>query len=338
MNLQKISILLLSTLFLASSCSNDESNDSGVTPTPTPTPTPVATPIFLADPTIFYHNNTYYLYGTSQGDLVGLGNGFLVYTSTNLVDWDGPEGNTQNGFALHENNAFGNTGFWAPQIFEYNNSFYMAYTANEKIAIATSDSPLGPFINSGDAIDTNVNQIDPYIFIDDDGKKYLYHVRLDNGNKIYVAEMNDDMLSIKPSTLTEIITSQEYWENTQNVNWKVVEGPTVFKHNNLYYLTYSANDYRNQDYAVGYATASSPMGPWTKNTNNPIIHGDDVGAYGTGHGDLFIDENNNMQYVLHGHYSVTSVEPRKSGIITLDWDNNELIADPDSFRFFEQMQ
>ncbi len=80
-------------------------------------------------------------------------------------------------------------GFWAPQIFVYKNKFYMAYTANEQIAIAESESPLGPFTQTKkDSLASTLKQIDPFVFFDDDGKKYLYHVRLTNGNRIFVAE------------------------------------------------------------------------------------------------------------------------------------------------------
>ncbi len=51
-----------------------------------------------------------------------------------------------------------------------------------------------------------------------------------------------------------------------------MEGPTVVKLDDLYYLFYSANHFKNIDYAVGYATSTSPYGPWKKHANNPIIH------------------------------------------------------------------
>lgn len=95
--------------------------------------------IYLADPTIFFHEGIYYLYGTGKSN-----EGFLVYTSTDMKLWEGPKG-VGEGFALRKGDAYGNRGFWAPQVFFYNNKFYMVYTANESIAIAESNSPLGPF-------------------------------------------------------------------------------------------------------------------------------------------------------------------------------------------------
>ncbi|MEJ7676977.1 MAG: family 43 glycosylhydrolase [Segetibacter sp.] len=84
----------------------------------------------------------------------------------------------------------------------------MAYVANENIAIAESRSPLGPFTQKiKQPLKAPVKQIDPFVFIDGDGKKYLYHVRLSNGNKLFVAEMSDDFSAIKPQTLQECITA-----------------------------------------------------------------------------------------------------------------------------------
>ncbi len=297
--------------------------------------------IQLADPTIFYHNDTYYLYGTSQGELTGKGLGFLVYTSDNMENWEGPVGKS-NGFALTDSSAFGNKGFWAPQVFEYNNKFYMAYTANESIAIATSDSPLGPFTNSGVSLYAETKQIDPFVFFDD-GKVYLYHVRLDEGNRIFVAEMEDDLNSIKPETLRECLSAEKQWENTELVDWPVAEGPTVIKHNKKYYLIYSANDFRNPDYAVGYATSDSPLGPWNKSDESPIIHRGLVGESGPGHGDVIMGENDKMHYVLHTHFSNTSVHPRKTAVIQLNISENEegnefLHAEDETFTFLESKE
>lgn len=73
--------------------------------------------IKLADPTIFLYNGTYYLYGTGGRD------GFLVYTSKDLITWSGPAG-VNNGYALMKGQSYGTQGFWAPQVFYYNNKFY----------------------------------------------------------------------------------------------------------------------------------------------------------------------------------------------------------------------
>lgn len=294
--------------------------------------------IHLADPTIFYHQDTFYLYGTSGHDT---NQGFYVYTSTDMKSWEGPKG-VNEGYALRKEDVFGDNGFCAPQVFFYSGKFYMAYTANENIAIAESESPLGPFTQAKkDPLEAPVKQIDPFVFIDDDGTKYLYHVRLTEGNRLFVAEMTDDLSGIKPETLQECIAAREPWENTAGVEWPVAEGPSILKHNDLYYLVYSANDFRNPDYAVGYAVSDNPLGPWEKYSGNPILSRKDVGESGTGHGDFIRDDQGNLYYVFHTHYSNNVVIPRKTAVVEAKFvesqdnaaETDELVVDEESFYY-----
>ncbi len=287
--------------------------------------------IFLADPTIFADKGKYYLYGTSSNQ------GFLVYESADLQTWQHPK----DSFALRRGEAFGNKGFWAPQIFTYKGNYYMAYTANEQIAIARASSPAGPFKqDSLVPLSGTGKQIDPFIFFDN-GKVYLYHVKLQNGNRIFVTEMKPDLSDIIPGTEKECIASIEGWENTAKSEWPVAEGPTVLKHKNVYYLIYSSNDFRNKDYAVGYATSSSPIGPWKKYTGNPIISRQTVGHNGSGHGDVYTDKQGRMYYVVHTHYSDDRVAPRATAVVglkfkTVKGGEDVLEADGKSFEWLQR--
>lgn len=293
-------------------------------------------PIQLADPTIFYHKGTYYLYGTGSSPY---SDGFVVYTSPDLKNWSGAKG-AKKGYALAKGDTFGDAKFWAPQVFSYNGKFYMAYTANEHIALAESDSPLGPFTQKDKKpIAEGPRQIDPFVFIDDNGKKYLYYVLVaDGANRICVSELNDD-LSLKKGTPVKCIEADSPWENTANDEWSVTEGPTVIKHNNLYYLVYSANHFRSTDYAVGYAVSDNPLGSWKKYAGNPIVSRANTGYNGSGHGDLVKTRNNEWLYVFHTHYSKEKVSPRITGILNTRFVKDPggatdvLQADGKSFRF-----
>lgn len=287
--------------------------------------------LVLADPTIFAENGQYYLYGTDSPK------GFTVYQSSDLKNWSGPIGKREGGHALLIGDSYGTKGFWAPQIFKYNGKYYMAYTANEHIAIAESDSPLGPFTQKQlKPISGSGKQIDPYIFKDTDGKLYLYHVRLQAGNRIFVARLKNDLSDIDTTTAKECISAEKPWENEAKTNWPVSEGPTVIKHDGLYYLLYSCNDFRNINYSVGYATSKSPFGPWIKTTDSPIISRQLLGVNGTGHGDLFFDGNKQMYYVFHTHTSNTKVGRRKTAIIKVSFTKDHpaaITVDKTSFRY-----
>lgn len=284
--------------------------------------------IHLADPTVFCDNGTYYLYGTSPVS----DNGFWVYTSTDLQHWSGPSG-AVDGYALR-GNTYGTQGFWAPQVFKKDGRYAMAYTANEQIAIAWADSPLGPFVQDEPAmIPAKTKEIDPFVFHDDDGKTYMYHVRLIGGNRIYVAEMNDDLRSMKEETARECIAvNDKGWENTAEGKWGVSEGPTVVKLDGTYYMFYSCNDFRSIDYAMGYATAKSPLGPWKKH-KKPIVSRHLTGENGTGHGDLFRDGDGRWMYVLHTHNSNSKVSPRRTAMVELVKKGKKFEMVPGSLRY-----
>lgn len=290
--------------------------------------------ILMADPTVFLDKGNYYLYGTSSN------RGFQSYVSKDLVSWSEPEG-LEGAMVLRKGEAFGNGGFWAPQVFKYKGLYYMAYTADEQIAIATSNSPLGPFKQKAmKSLSGSGKQIDPFIYFDDNGKIYLYHVKLQNGNRIFVAEMKPDLSDVILGTEKECISGTENWENTEHTGWPVTEGPTVVKHNNLYYLIYSANDFRSKDYAVGYATSTAPMGPWKKYVGNPIISRAKLGMNGSGHGDLFVDKTGKLKYVLHVHNSQDKVSPRATGLIDIKFEKvngagDILKADTSSFKLLK---
>ncbi|WP_460765232.1 glycoside hydrolase family 43 protein [Niabella terrae] len=312
----------------SSACSKKSSHQE---PEPEP-PVATGTPIYQADPSIFFYGGKYYLYGT-DGSVPD--KGIRVYISSDKVNWNLF---TRPGaaFALMPGTAFGSRGFWAPQVWHRNDKFYMAYVANEQIAIASAGSPEGPFTGN-DPIDFDQKNIDPYVFFDDDGKTYLYHVDITNGNKIYVARLNNDFTAIDKDSRRHCLVATEPWETIQA---RVVEGPTVIKHKGLYYLIYSANHFENQHYAVGYAVADNPMGPWTKATENPILSMDNIGKPGAGHGDILIDTDGSLYYVFHTHNSMDKVIPRRTAMVKARFvagssGTDRLVMDVDSFSYLK---
>lgn len=279
--------------------------------------------IFFADPTVWADSGKYYLTGTKGG---GGAPGFAILESKDLNNWTMPKGSTSTEYMILNkgDQSFGTQGFWAPQIFKADQTYYFSYTANEQTVLAESKSLLGPYRQKEVApIDGSVKNIDSFIFKDDDGKYYLYHVRFSNGNYIWVAEFDLDAGKIKPETLTKCFGQTEPWEATPNFeSAPIMEGPTVVKMKSKYYLFYSANHFKNIDYAVGYAVSDSPMGPWIKYEGNPIIHRSIVGENGSGHGDLFKGVDGLLYYVYHIHFDQQQTAPRRTRIVPVvkEWD------------------
>lgn len=254
---------------------------------------------YYADPDVMYSNKTgkYYIYPTSDGFDGWSGKYFKTFSSDNLVDWK-DEGTI---ITLGKDVSWADRNAWAPCIIEKkdkkgNYKYYYYFTAAQKIGVAVADNPTGPFKDSGKPIVSSKppgqehgQEIDPDVFQDPvSGKFYLYW---GNGYAA-VAELNDDMVSIKPKTIKVITPGKGYNEGTY-----------IFYRNGKYYFTWSENDTRSPDYQVRYATSKSPVGPWETPAINLVISKDAAaGIYGTGHHSVLQIPGKDEWYIVYHRF------------------------------------
>lgn len=267
--------------------------------------------VFFGDPFIMLYGDTYYAYGTADED------GVAVYVSDDLHIWKPVPGHR---LALHKNDSWGDRWFWAPEVYEVNGTFYMYYSADEHICVATSNSPLGPFKQDvKQPMLKGEKSIDNSLFIDNDGKPYLFFDRFNDGLNIWVAELENDLVTVKPETMRPCIHVSQEWETV----WpRVNEGAFVTEYEGTYYLTYSANSYESPFYGIGFATACHPMGPWKKYEGNPIFQ-KPGSLVGVGHSALFTDKEGKLRMVFHSHNSETQIHPRIMHISTVTFTEEE---------------
>jgi beta-xylosidase len=208
------------------------------------------------------YNGTVYLYtGHDENNATNsyLMKDYLCFSSTDMINW------TAHGVVLSVT-AFS----WASQtkdanaaqVIYRNGKFYYYVSVGGSggiaIGIAVSNSPTGPFTDAlGHALITNDmttyadhswDNLDPTVFIDDDGQAYLYW----GNNACYWVRLNSDMISFSGS-ITAIPL------NTATFGQDFEEAPWLYKRNGLYYLVFAAGFPE----WIAYSTSSSPTGPWT---------------------------------------------------------------------------
>lgn len=254
---------------------------------------------YYADPEILYSQKTgkYYLYPTSDGFDGWGGYYFKVFSSDNLKDW------TDEGVILDlkKDVPWAGRNAWAPCIIERKEGdsykYYYYYTGAQKIGVAVSDNPTGRFTDSGKPVVatrpkgiTGGQEIDPDVFQDPKtGKYYLYW----GNGYMAVAELSDDMLSIKEKTI-KIMTP----DNTFR------EGIYVFYRNGVYYFLWSEDDTRSENYRVRYAMSDSPTGKLRIPENNLILSKDaDKGIYGTGHNSVLQKPDSDEWYIVYHRFN-----------------------------------
>ncbi|MFH0759225.1 MAG: glycoside hydrolase family 43 protein [Bacteroidota bacterium] len=270
---------------------------------------PVGDSLFIADPYVLFHEGSYYLYGTSTGD------GFRAWQSDDLVQWE-PLGYVYR----PEADSWATGSFWAPEVIRYQQKFYMVFSCRGpegtglRIALAVGDSPGGPFHELHlPLFDYNYSCIDGHLFIDDDGQPYLYFEKVGAVGEfwkgegylwgmIYGVKLSEDLSRMVQEPVLCLYPTQD-WEHPESMHARSTEGMTVFRHDSVYYMTYSANHYADPGYGVGFATASAPLGMWSKSDRNPILEKNmEAGVSGPGHNAMIKSPDGREWFmVYHSH-------------------------------------
>ncbi|MBO3733056.1 family 43 glycosylhydrolase [Glycomyces niveus] len=263
-------------------------------------------PGLYADPNIAVFGDTYYLYATTDGYPGWGGKDFYVWSSKDLVDWTRSEEPILTLDGANGDVPWASGNAWAPTIIERDGKYYFYFSGHntalnrKTIGVAVADSPEGPFtaqpqamILNNEAV-TSGQAIDPAAFRDPvSGKYYLAWGNGGPSNGPVIAELNDDMVSVKAGTFKRISGLTDFRE-----------GVFLNYRDGLYHLTYSIDDTGSENYRVGYATATSLDGPWTY--RGVILQKDtSLGIKGTGHSSIINVPGTDDWYIAYHRFALS---------------------------------
>lgn len=286
---------------------------------------------YIGDPAAMVYDNTLYLYGgvdeSPFPDQRYVMNRWTVLSTKdmkNFTEYKSPL--DVSAFSWCRGDA------WAAQVIERNGKFYWYVTVENSadqpgkcLAVAVSDTPVGPFHDAiGKPLVTHQmtgeprkdmwwDDIDPTVFIDDNGQAYIYW----GNTNCYWAKLKENMIELdgeihkaqfvgnKPEVLaggTEALWNGHVFlgtddpgENAGNpAGFKYTEAPWLHKRGDWYYLSFAIG----WPEKLGYAMSRSPEGPWEfKGVLNEI-----AGNSNTNHHGLF--EFNGEWYIVYHNGSL----------------------------------
>lgn len=232
----------------------------GLLAAPAQAANPIITHVHTADPAAIVHDGRVYLYA-GQDEAPDNKSDYhlhkwLCFSSDDMVHWT-PHGSplAATDFKWAKGSA------WASQVVEHQGKFYFFATVAHatkpgmSIGVAVSDSPTGPFVDArGSALVTNdmttatrirYDDIDPTVWIEDDGQAWLFW----GNQKCYYAKLKANMIELDGEI--RVVPDAQVPRYT--------EAPWIHKRGDTYYLSYASGFPET----ISYSTATSLAGPWT---------------------------------------------------------------------------
>ena len=234
---------------------------------------PIVQTNYTSDPAPFVSNGAMYVVTTHDENVAGTPctavAGYTLckwytFSSTDMVNW------TDHGVVAQWSTfSWASTAAWAPQAIPRNGKFYIYVPLSNKsgstvIGVGVATSPTGPYTDAiGSPLVTagcsgGSGDINPTVFIDDDGQAYLYFERSVPG---YV-KLNSDMISYSGGVQCPTDSTQTFGPapSAGGFPTQYEEGPWIMKHSGTYILAYAANGIPED---ISYSTATAPGGPFT---------------------------------------------------------------------------
>ncbi len=291
-------------------------------------------PVFaedFPDPFVLRDGDRYYAFATNSA-----GSNVRVVASTDLARW------TELPDALPELPGWAKANAsltWAPSVLRRGSTFVLYFTARDVASgfqcrgRAISATPAGPYVDdssgpfvcqvSGD--EQLCGSIDPSPFVDENGDAYLLWKSDENAPacagdaRLWTQRLGVDGVSLLGSP-SELLRRDRGWEAP------LIEGPSMVKLQDRYYLFYSANWWESSSYGIGYAICEAAVGPCAKQTlDGPFVKsaGETLGPGGQ---ELFTDASGKLWMAYHA-WSSPIVGYTNGGARSLRIDPIELSAD-----------
>lgn len=255
-------------------------------------------PGWFADPTIKKFGDIYYIYSTTDNEMLASG-APTVWYSSDLKNWYNYI------MEIPSLNAVALRNYWAPDIIEGDDGRYYLYFGNCQAGCHiygyVSDSPVGPWekLHEDDTPVIAHNypiqgfpSLDAQFFKDDDGTIYAHWgtwVHYNSGYAVGILN-NENMAEVSQAKNIPL-------EQTPNP----FEAAYLMKKGEKYILMYSAESCHNETYKVLYSYADSPYGPFTPGENNPILQSNSDGTvHGPGHHSV-LQNGDDYYIVYHKH-------------------------------------
>ncbi|MBL4559362.1 MAG: family 43 glycosylhydrolase [Labilibaculum sp.] len=256
-----------------------------------------------ADPSVILFKNKYYMFLSKSGG---------YYVSDDLVSWSLI---ISTDLPIEE---------YAPTAVVMNDTVY--FMAIDQKIYKSADPMKGKWQIAQDSL--GIRTLDPALFLDDDGRLFLYHglhprlpirgIELDAktllpiGDEVKILNTNKEIYGWE--------RSGDYNNGTNKKPW--LEGAWVTKHKGIYYMQYSVPGTQFKSYADAVYVSNSPLGPFQLAEHNPFSYKPEGFIAGAGHGSTFQDKYGNYWHAATMVIAVKNRLERRIGLFPAFFDKD----------------
>ncbi|RKD90992.1 family 43 glycosylhydrolase [Mangrovibacterium diazotrophicum] len=264
-----------------------------------------------ADPAVVEFRGEYYMFVTRS-----LG----YWHSADLQNWE---------FITPEHWYF--QGSNAPAAHNYKDSvLYVAGDPSGSMSVLYTDDPKKGDWKIVPAILNNLQ--DPDLFIDDDGKAYMFWGS-SNTYPIRAVELNREKRFIASDEIVELFNldgEKHGWErfgenHSDTVLGGYMEGPWLTKHAGKYYMQYAAPGTEFNVYGDGVYIADHPLGPYHYQEHNPVSYKPGGFMNGAGHGSTVVGPGGQYWHFASMALSVNVNWERRLCMYPLGFDDDGIM-------------
>ncbi|UYQ94429.1 glycoside hydrolase family 43 protein [Chitinophaga horti] len=258
----------------------------------------------FADPSIIKTPQGYFATATSSEWAPH----YPIYSSQDLQTWK------QVGYVFDKAPEWTSGSFWAPEYYFHNNTYYLYYTARRKsdnvscIGVATSKYPDKGFKDHGVLVDFGKEAIDAFIY-NDNGQLYITFKAYGLDKRpieILGSKLSADGLKLEGEPFSML-------KDTPGIG---MEGQSILKKGNYYYLFYSAGNCCGNgcSYHVRVARSATFAGPYEEYSQNPILQTHEAWKC-PGHGTFAQTKEGKYMYIYHAYNEANNVFTGREGLM-----------------------
>lgn len=260
-----------------------------------------------ADPAVINFRGKYFMFVTRS---------YGYWMSDDMSNWE---------FVTPQNWYF--NGSNAPAAAVHGDKVIVAGDPSGRMAVISTDTPeIGDWKTSYSVLPINIQ--DPALFVDDDGKVYLYE-ESSNKHPLYGVELdpkNNYLPKGEETALIQLHPENHGWERFGQDHSSdmapYLEGPWMTKHEGKYYLQYGAPGTEFNVYADGVYTGDNPLGPFEYAPYNPISYKPGGFVTGAGHGSTVKDNQGNYWHYATMPIAVNYKFERRIGLFPAGFEQD----------------